>query len=260
MLLKEIRNVLNHKVPEKYAESWDHVGLVVGDENQDIRKVLIALDADDRAVQKAVDIGADLIVTHHPLLFHPLEHVTEQHFIGRRVREMVKHDIACYAMHTNFDKVGMADLNARELKLTDPEVLSVTDETEEGPMGFGRIGRLEKTVTLAEFARFVKKVYRLERIRVYGDPDAEIARAAVASGSGRSSIPDAIEKGAQVIVTGDVDYHTAIDANAQGIFVIDAGHYGTEFGFIRYMAGRMKEWFPELEIVEQNIRQPYQIL
>lgn len=260
MLLKEIRNVLNREVPEKYAESWDHVGLVVGDENQDIKKVLVALDADDRAVEKAVEIEADLIVTHHPLLFHPLEHVTEQNFIGRRVRTMVKHNIAYYAMHTNFDKVGMADLNARELKLVNPKVLSVTDETEGGPMGFGRIGGLEKAETLAEFAGFVKDTYRLDEIRVYGDPDAQITCAAVASGSGKSSIPDAIEKGAQVIVTGDVDYHTAIDANAQGIFVIDAGHYGTEFGFIHYMADRMKEWFPDLEILEQDIRQPYHIL
>lgn len=260
MLLKDIRAELNREVPENYAESWDHVGLVVGDENQNIEKVLVALDADDRAVKKAVDIGADLIVTHHPLLFHPLEHVTEQHFIGRRVREMVRHNIAYYAMHTNFDKVKMADLNARELKLVDPEVLSVTDEMEEGPMGFGRIGELEKTETLAEFARFVKTIYRLDQIRVYGDPDAEISRAAVASGSGKSSIPDAIEKGAHVIVTGDVDYHTAIDANAQGLFVIDAGHYGTEFGFINYMAPHMKKMFPSLDVVAQDIRQPYHIL
>lgn len=260
MLLKDIRTVLNREVPEKYAESWDHVGLVVGDEHQDVKKVLVALDADDRAVRKAVDIGADLIVTHHPLLFHPLEQVTEQHFIGRRIREMVRHNIAYYAMHTNFDKVGMADLNARELKLIDPKVLSVTDETERGTLGFGRIGMLEKPVTLAAFARFVKDVYRLDRIRVYGDPDAEISRAAVASGSGKSSIPDAIDKGAQVIVTGDVDYHTAIDANAQGLFVVDAGHYGTEFGFIGYMAGCMNEWFPELDVIVQDIRQPYHIL
>ncbi len=258
--LHEIIKVLNREVPPTYACDWDHVGLLVGDEDQEIRTVLVALDVTDAAVDQAIKMGADLIVTHHPLIFHALDRVTKDDFTGRRVRALIQHDISYFAMHTNFDIVKMADLNARELDLKDARVLETVGEDQGGEYGFGRIGQLKEPLTLAAFADRVKQQYRLPGIRVYGDPDRIIQTAAVASGSGKSSIPDAIQKGADVIVTGDADYHTAIDANAQGLALIDAGHYGTEFGFIFYTAQMMQDLFPDLDIKTAEIAQPYRIL
>ncbi len=260
MKLDDIIKRLEEEVPPRYAEEWDNIGLLVGDHEQDIRRVLISLDANDATVDYAVESKADLIITHHPLIFSPMKTVTEQDFIGRRIRTMIKNDISYYAMHTNFDVVKMADLNARALMLNHPSVLEETGRDESGAYGFGRIGRLDKEITLGEFAAFVKKVAFLPKVRVYGDIDARVRVAAIASGSGKSAIRDALEKGAQVIVTGDVDYHTGIDANAKGIAVIDAGHYGTEYVFISYMAYLMEQLFPELTILSQEIRQPYHVV
>ena len=115
-------------------------------------------------------------------------------------------------------------------------------------------------MSLSAFAEVVKQVMSLQAVRVYGDPDRLVQTCAVSSGSGRSEIRAALETGADVLVTGDLDYHTSIDANAQGLALIDAGHYGTEFVYITYMEGYLKKTFPELSVRSMKIRQPYCIL
>ena len=150
MKLKDIMNVIEKDFPKYLAMDWDNVGLLVGDEEAEIHKVLISLDVTDQTVEQAVRCGADLILTHHPLLFRPLGTVTEQNFIARRVRKLIKHDINYYAMHTNFDIAGMADLNAEDLALCDPEVLEVMGSYDDGKeYGLGRIGTLGREMTLA---------------------------------------------------------------------------------------------------------------
>lgn len=260
MKISDFLAAMENEVPARYACSWDHVGLLVGDRDAEVCRILVALDAGDEAVRLAEEKGCDLIVTHHPLLFHPMERVIEQDVIGRRVRRMIRSGISYFAMHTNFDIVKMADINARDLGLTEPRVLEKMGEDENGVFGFGRVGGLEAPLGLAAFAERVKKVCRLKAVRVYGDPEAVVRRAAVASGPGKSAIPDAIREGADVIVTGDVDYHTAIDSVAGGIAIIDAGHYGTEFCFIDYTVHMLKSMFPEIEVIGQEIRQPYTII
>jgi putative NIF3 family GTP cyclohydrolase 1 type 2 len=110
------------------------------------------------------------------------------------------------------------------------------------------------------FAEIVKKAMSLQAVRVYGDPNRPVMTCAVSSGSGKSEIRAALEAGADVLVTGDLDYHSSIDANAQGLALIDAGHYGTEFVYITYMEGYLKKTFPELCVRSMKIRQPYCIL
>lgn len=259
MKIQDFIDAMEKEVPPRFACSWDHVGLLVGDSKASVSRILVSLDAHDAAVDHAVNAGCQLIVTHHPLLFHPMEKVVEQDFIGRRVRTMIKNEISCFAMHTNFDVVKMADINARDLGLNNPEVLSVLGDENGNPYGFGRVGDVDPLL-LGSFAGRVKNVCRLKAVRVYGDLNKIVSRAAVASGSGRSSIDDAIEKKADVIVTGDVDYHTAIDAVSKGIAVIDAGHYGTEFCFIDYTAKMIKDMFPDLIVITEDIRQPYSVL
>ncbi len=257
MRLSAIISVLENEFPPALAEEWDNVGLLVGDENAEITKVLVSLDVTDEAVARAEEIGAELILTHHPLIFRPLSRVTEQDFISRRIRKMIRADINYYAMHTNFDLVGMADLNALDLKLVEPQILT---ETEHPGYGYGRIGQLLKPETLRGFAERVRKAAALPGIRVYGDPETVVKTAAVSSGAGKMSIRDALKKGADVLVTGDLDYHSAIDARAQGLAMVDAGHYGTEFTYIKFMAGYMREHFPELEVCAMEIEQPYTVL
>ena len=258
MICREIIRKLEEQYPVSLAEEWDNVGLLVGDETADIKKILVALDVTDETVEKAIETGADLIVTHHPLLFKPARRVTMQDHIGRRILKMAAHHISCYAMHTNFDIGGMAYLNAEELELKEDEVLEETGVDEKGqPFGLGRIGNLPREMTASDLARKIKTTYRLEGIRLYGDDSRKVHRLAICSGSGREFISLAREKGADVYVTGDLDYHSAIDGVSDGLILIDAGHYGTEFGFIPFMAGKLHELFPSLAIEQADIKQPY---
>ena len=260
MKLRDIIKQLDKDFPFSWAMEWDNIGLLVGDMEADINKVFLNLDVTDEAVAEASLWGADLILTHHPLLFTPARTVTEQDFIGRRIRRLIKEDINYIAMHTNFDIAKMADLNAADLQLTDPRILDVTGEDAAGnPIGLGRVGEVPE-MKLGDFAEVVKSAMALDAVRVYGDPDRIIKICAVSSGSGKSEIPAAIAAGADVLVTGDLDYHTSIDANAQGLALIDAGHYGTEFVYITYMEDYFKKTFPELSVRSMKIRQPYCIL
>lgn len=257
MKLSDIIRELENEFPPALAEEWDNVGLLVGDKDAEIAKVLINLDVTDETVAMAEKIGADLILTHHPLIFKPLSRVTEQDFIARRIRRMIRADINYYAMHTNFDLARMADLNALDLGLSDPEVLT---ETGHPGVGYGRIGTLPQSMTLRAFAEQVRTAADLPAIRVYGDAERLVRKAAVSSGAGKMSIPDALAKGADVLITGDLDYHSAIDANTQGLAMIDAGHYGTEFTYIRFMESFVRERFPDLEVHTMEPRQPYLVL
>lgn len=256
MTCKEIMEKLEERWNPSYALEWDNVGLLVGREDKEIKKVFTALDATEETIAQALEFGADLLITHHPMLFSPVKKVTSADFIGRRLITMIQADLCYYAMHTNFDVKGMAQLNQECLGLAECEVL---EETAPGE-GIGRVGVLDAPMDLKTFAEKVRNDFEIPEVRMYGDPAKSVCRVAVSSGSGKSMICGAIAKGADVIVTGDVDYHSAIDAVAQRIAVIDAGHYGTEYGFIAYMKQELEAMFPELEVGSARVHHPYEVV
>ena len=264
MNCKEIMNQLNERWNLSYALNWDNVGLLVGREEKEVRKVFVALDITESNLEQAYAFGADMIITHHPLLFSPVKKITSSDFIGRRLISMIQKDICYYAMHTNFDVKGMAQLNEECLGLLQTNVLETTavsyENGEEYPEGIGRIGYLPQKITLKEFAKQVKESFQIPDVRVYGDLQREVSHIAVSSGSGKSMVKEALKKKAEVLVTGDIDYHTGIDAAAQGLCIIDAGHYGTEYVFIEYMKQELSHLFPTLEIGGAEIIHPYQVM
>lgn len=268
MKCKEIMEKLAQRWNPSYAMEWDNVGLLVGREEKEIGKIFVALDVTDDTLEEALSMGADLMITHHPLLFSPVKKIHTGDFIGRRLIKMIQGDLCYYAMHTNFDVKGMAELNRKCLGLAHAAVLEVTAAEQCGEdaggekreEGIGRIGRLEQAMTLGALAQKVKKDFQIPDVRVYGDPEKIIEKAAVSSGSGKSMIQAALKKGAEVLITGDIDYHAGIDALAQGLAIIDAGHYGTEYGFISYMKKELEEMFPDMEIAGAKVKHPYCIM
>ena len=256
MKCSEWMEKLEKLAPKSLACEWDNPGLLAGRAEKEVEKVLIALDATDDVVDLAVKEQVDLLITHHPMLFSPVKKVTSADFIGHRLITMIQADLCYYAMHTNFDVKGMAQLNQECLGLAECEVL---EETAPGE-GIGRVGVLDAPMDLKTFAEKVRNDFEIPDVRMYGDPAKSVCRVAVSSGSGKSMIRGAIAKGADVIVTGDVDYHSAIDAVAQGIAVIDAGHYGTEYGFIAYMKQELEAMFPELEVGSARVHHPYEVV
>lgn len=255
----EIIEKLETIAPIRFAQEWDNVGFLAGRREKEVQTVFIALDATDEVIDEAVEVGADMILTHHPLIFRPLTRVNTDDFIGRRVVRLLQNDICYYAMHTNFDVMGMAEAAASELGLTEAKVLTVTNE-EGKTEGIGRYGKLKEVLSLAECAAYVKEVFRLKQVNVYGDLEAPVRVAAISPGAGKSAGKDAVRVGADVLITGDVDYHMGIDLKAQGVSVIDAGHYGVEKIFMPYMKDFLKKEIPSIQICMAEEKNPYYTL
>jgi len=178
MRCDELIKKLEQLAPPVCACDWDNVGLLAGRSNKEVKKVFIALDATDEVVENAVLWGADLLITHHPLIFKPLYKINDKDFISRRIIKLICNDISYYAMHTNFDAAPgcMADVAAEKLGLTDLKVLEkegvMLKESDEGPKetvyGIGKSGYLKKEMTVREIAALVKERFQLPFVTVYG--------------------------------------------------------------------------------------------
>lgn len=262
MKCKDMIAVLEELAPRRCACNWDNPGLLAGRTEKEVKKVLLTVDVDDRTVETAIREGADMIVSHHPLIFKAVKHVTDEDFIGRRLVQMIQADISYFAMHTNFDAAPgcMADVVAEHLGIVFGAPLEELGEENGVPFGIGKIGVLQAPMNGRTFAKKVKEEFGLPFVTVYGSELWEtepVKVAATCPGSGSSTIREALEKGAQVLVTGDIGHHDGIDAEAQGLMIIDAGHYGLEHVFMEYMENYIKEQFGEkLEVIRMPITFP----
>lgn len=221
--LKEITDVLEIKVPSFLKEEWDNVGLIIGNGDNEIKKVILALDCTESVVKEAINKNARLIITHHPLIFEGIKNIDFNTSLGRKIKLLISNDISLVSLHTNFDKIngGTSDTVARILGLTD---LKNIDDNE---FSLGKVGNID-TVTLEEFAKTVKEKLNLKSLKYIGDNEKKINSVAVVSGSGADFLYDAKKMGADCLVTAEVKHHIAIDAYENDIAVIDAGHFETE--------------------------------
>ena len=258
MLCRDIMKVIEATYPKHAALEWDNVGLLVGRTEKEVKKIYVALDATDEVIEQAVAVNADMLITHHPLLFSPLKKITDEHFIGGRVVKLLQHDISYYAMHTNYDVCGMADISAAILGLDGAETLEVTDK--ESMEGIGKVGDFSGPMSLQSCGEFIKEKFQLDSVKVFGDLLYTVQRVAICPGSGKGMTELALEKNADVLVTGDIGHHEGIDAVAQGLAIIDAGHYGLEHIFIEDMANYLRKNIEGIVVETHEITHPFQVI
>lgn len=269
MQCSKLIEILEQLAPVECACDWDNVGLLVGRNKKEIKKVFIALDGDERAIEDAVQCGADLLLTHHPLIFKPLNRINDNDFIAGRLMTLIKNDICCYAMHTNFDAAPgcMADTAAGKLGLVRTQVLekegTIKSETPEGfidlPYGIGKTGYLKQPVTVRELAGLVKERFGLPFVTIYGEQDIKdpVTFVGISPGAGSSMIKPALKAGVEVLITGDIGHHSGTDAASNHMAVIDAGHYGLEYLFLEFMEEFLKAKVgKELEIYKADVKFP----
>jgi len=348
-----VAGILDALAPKWLAESWDNVGLLVGDGKQKISRVMVCLDVPEWVVEEAISQDVDMIVSHHPIIFNGIKRINSDTAIGRKLLELIKNNIALYSLHTNYDIVagGLNDIFARALGFSDSGVIQETyreklfklavyvpsghedkvmnamcsagagyigkyssctfrakgigtflpqkgtnpyigtrgslesvdeyrvetivpekllnkvvkemlkahpyeeaaydiyETKNEGQvMGLGRIAELKDETTLSVYAGNVKNLLGAEHVRFAGDPDRKIKKIALLNGTGNKFISNARFAGADVLVTGDMQYHWILDALEMGLCVIDAGHYATEKIMIKYIAKYLKDKFQELKL------------
>lgn len=260
MRCEEFIRLLEELSPVSYAESWDNPGLLAGRYDKEIKKIYIALDATTEVIEDAKRCGADMLLTHHPLIFKGIKKVNSEDFIGRRILTLLQADICYYAMHTNFDVMGMADAAAERLMLSQRGVLDVTYEKDGVTQGIGRIGSLKQPMSLDECAQVVKQAFGIEWVKVFGEPVRPVETVAICPGSGKSMIGAALAGDVDVLITGDIDHHDGIDALERGMAVIDAGHFGLEQIFVPYMAEYIKRKTEHIEVITQTLKSPFRIV
>lgn len=260
MTVKDMIQELRADFPEETACNWDNTGFQVGEGAWEVQTVYIALDATSTALEEAISVGAELVLTHHPLIFSGLKQVNDQNFISARVVRMLTHGMAGYAMHTNFDCLVMADLAAHKMNIKKAQPLEVLGERNGKPYGIGCIGSTEHLMTLQECAEKVKEAFSLTHIKAFGNLEQSVQRIAIVPGSGEDCIAEAIRQEADVLITGDIKHHPGIDAVEQKLAILDAGHYGLEHIFVDYMKEYMEQKFPNLKIVAQKLTMPFQII
>lgn len=260
MKCSEIITELEKTYPLCLAEGWDNPGLLAGRREKEVKRIYISLDATYQVIAAAKEAGVDMLLTHHPMLMSAVKTVNNDDFIGRRLIELIQSDISYYAMHTNYDVVTMAPLSRDMIKLTDDEILDVTYEDGDRTCGIGRVGSLPEGMTLRACGEYVKRIFGLETVKIFGDLDQVVKRAAISPGSGKSLIAPAVKAKAEVLISGDIGHHDGIDAVMQGLAVIDAGHYGLEHIFVHQMERFIKDKFPSLQVDCEKITGPFQVI
>lgn len=240
--LTEIMSFLEQLAPKELAESYDNVGLLVGSTKKDINKVLITLDADEKVSDEAKKLGADLVISHHPLIFNPLKRITDDDSISRTVISFIKNDIPLYAMHTNFDSVkyGLGDLFLDKIAETKNRY-AIEGDSENG---IGRIADLCTKTTLFELLEKIKNAFNLPNVRYIGE-NKTIETIAVCNGGGASLVYDAKKMGADLFISGDIKYSQARFAYENDLAFIEIPHYSAEIIFCDFVKGILKEEFGE---------------
>lgn len=213
--------------PLSIQESFDNSGLQVGDLSKPVTGVLLCVDVTENTVFEAKERGANLIISHHPLIFKGLKHITGATYIERVVALAILNDIAIYSAHTNMDKCagGINYRIAEKLGLTD--IVTLSPDTKDSVIGLGCVGDLENPVSENEFIKLLKDKFILKTVRHSALLDKPIKKVAVCGGSGAEFIPQAIKSGADVYVTADIKYHDFFLAEKQ-IVIADIGHFESE--------------------------------
>lgn len=235
--VQTVADAVNRLAPKRLAEEWDNPGLLLGEPSAEVKKIFVCLDVLDNSISRAIDLDAQMIVAHHPLIFHAIKNVRFDLPLGKKISRLIKNDIAVFAAHTNLDIAvgGVNDVLARKLGLTDVKMF---DDEE---FSLGRIGTLETPMTADDFARHVKIALNADNVRLICAGDFKISKVGLCGGAGAEFIAKAKFFGAQAFVTGDVKYHEAQSAVETGIHVVDAGHFATEFPIVHELADYLRE-------------------
>ena len=243
MTVKELYAYLSAYAPRELSADWDNDGIACcTDETRPVRRVMVALDATEAAVDRAIDGGFDVLLTHHPLLFKGVKELTEASTVPRKLLKLVKADVTAMSFHTRLDAAtgGVNDILAGTLGLLNIKPF--------GPVGeeMGRIGELPKALSAAEYAKTVCEKLHIPTVLLAGE--GTVRRVAVLGGEGGDFVSAAKAVGADLFLAGRIGYHRMLDGAEEGLALIEAGHFATEVAVCRRLAAWVKEADAAIEV------------
>jgi dinuclear metal center YbgI/SA1388 family protein len=249
MKIQDACDFLEQFAPLALAEDWDNVGLLVGRSDRPLRNLMTCLTITPESAAEAIEHEADLIVTHHPLPFHPLKRISSTTPTGRLLLDLIEARIAVYSPHTAFDSAagGINQSLAELLHLENILPLTPLVDAAE-PWGAGRRGELAQVQTMGEVAQWMKRELGTPGIQWVGPSDLPVKRIAVACGSAGSFLEHARHAECDLFVTGEATFHRALEAQAEGIGLLLLGHFASERFAVERLAKELGEQFPSLRV------------
>lgn len=237
----DLYSAIDQFAPFSLSMDFDNTGILVGDRHQPVSKVLLALDCTIDVVNYAKEIGAQLIITHHPVIFHPIKRVNEDSVVYHLIRSQ----IAVISAHTNLDiaEGGVNDVLAQAMGLQNISGLELLDPAAQSYLG--RIGTLSNPISASEFAALVKESLHARSVK-FADAGNKIQKVALCSGSGADCLASALAAGADALLTSEVKQHEYLNAAAAGISIFDAGHFDTEDIVIETLKEKLAGIFPDI--------------
>lgn len=257
--VRDLMKAMESMAPSFLKESYDNVGLMVGDKDREVKKVLLALDCTKEVIEEAKACSAQLIITHHPLLFRKPSRIVKDDLQGWKIMELIENKISLYSSHTNLDSVkgGINEELVRILGFTNSKIIDKSDIKGYEDSGIGRIVSLDEEITLESLVDNIKEKLDIDNLRVAKAKDT-VKKIAIINGSGQDYFYSALKMGVDCIITGDTSYHFVSDYLEEGITIIDAGHFSTEWLTFLGVMKNIEEKFSEVEFVHSNkSKDPY---
>lgn len=227
MTKKELKTLLESIFPSELASSWDNVGFQVGSLHGNVTNILTCLDVTPQIIEEAIALDCNVIISHHPLLFMPMQVLDTEEPIGALIQLLIKHKITVYSAHTNYDtiKEGMSYQLAKLLGYTDTKpLIKVTDE-----LGYGVLIEIDETPVM-DVITHVKNQFGIDSASYIGDLTSSVKKIALLGGSGKDDLAAVSKMGVDLYITGDITYHFAVDAKLRGLDILDIGHFIESFG------------------------------
>lgn len=225
MRAKEVIKALEDFAPLDLQESYDNAGLTVGSPEKEVNKALLTVDVTEEIIEEAVSVGADMIISHHPLIFRGIKNITCVDYIGRSLIKAIKNDMVIYACHTNIDSV-MGGVSYRMGEKAGLQNMRFLTQGNTERSGLGVIGTLDEPMELKEFLSILKSRFNVPCVRFSG-PEGKVLKIAMCGGAGAEFINDAIREGADLYVSADFKYHDFFMAEKR-ISLADMGHFESE--------------------------------
>ncbi len=245
--LREISQFLREFAPSELAEDWDNVGLLIGDPADEISSVLTCLTLTPNVAEEAIAAKCQLIVSHHPVLFRPVQRMTAETSEGRMLLSLIRAGISVYSPHTSYDSAADG-INAQLAKRFDLRDVQPLRPSATSSLGSGRWGCLPSTTSLGELVERVKPALRVSTLQYVGSADRPVTKLGIACGAAAEFLRDAAQLGCEALLTGEARFHSCLEAEATNIALILPGHYATERPAMERLAEVLRMRFAGLSV------------
>ena len=245
--LREITNFLREYAPPDLAEDWDNVGLLLGDPAEEIQSVLTCLTLSPNVAEEAIAAKCQLVVSHHPILFRPVQRLTAETSEGRMLLSLIRAGVSVYSPHTSYDS-SVNGINSQLARLFDLYDVLPLRLLSTSILGAGRLGYLPTAMTLGELIELTKPALRVSTLQYVGNLDRPITKLGIACGAAAEFLRDAAQQGCEALLTGEARFHSCLEAEASNIALILPGHYATERPAMEHLAEVLRAQFSGLNV------------